>query len=108
MSRDFCFLNAERLSQVMNTDRGSLHIQAISRDAGIADAGQIWRNYGKALSQDRHDRLPHQRSFSITVQQNQRRPVSSRKVMQLKSVDVCSVRSNYIVRIVRTPVCQSR
>ena len=53
VSHDLGPLHAERLRKIVNANGGALHIQAVRRNARVADAGEIGRNYGEALGAGR-------------------------------------------------------
>src|SRR5258708_983363 len=99
--RHFCFLNTERLSEVMNSDGSVLHVQPIIWNRGVANAGQVWRNYRETLRENWDDWSPHERSLGITVQQNERGAVASSQVVQLNTTDFCVARGN-------TAICNRR
>src|SRR5437588_7129599 len=73
----------------MDANGGVFHIQTIRLDIRIADAGKVRRDDGECFGEERDHRLPHQRCLRVTVQQDQRRAASGRKVMELGAFDGC-------------------
>ena len=88
VSHNLSFLDAQRLSEVMDADGGALHIQTAGGDVRVSDAGQVWRDYGEALGQNGNDRFPHQRGFRVAMQQDERCTLASGQVMQLDAIDL--------------------
>src|SRR5204863_10163532 len=58
VSHDLSFLHAERLSEIMNADGCTLHVQTMGGDIRVSDAGSVWCDYGEALGQHGNNRLP--------------------------------------------------
>src|SRR5258708_18533721 len=81
----------------MNADRSSLHVEAVRGDLRVPDARQVRRDHRKFLAEQRKDGCPHARGLRVAVQQDQRRAVTTRRVMQLNAVDFCRARDEGFV-----------
>src|SRR5579871_527713 len=97
MSHDLRLLHAERLSKVVNTDGGILHVKTVGRDVRVSYPGQVWCDYGKPLGQNGDDRLPHQRGLGVTMQQYERCAVPGPHVVQLGALDFRCARDDGLV-----------
>src|SRR5260221_6159224 len=98
VSHDLCFLDSERARQRMNSDWGSLHVQTVSRNRRVADAGQIGCDHGKSLGQQRHDGSPHERGLRIPVQQYEGGTLPCLQEVQLDAVNLGGAQDDSIIR----------
>ena len=97
------FLDAQRFGERMNADGSGLHVQAVLGNRRIADAGQVGRDHGEFLGEQRNDRPPHARCLRVAVQQDHRRAVTRRQVMQLYASDFGGTRADRVLRLARVP-----
>jgi len=79
-------LDTQRFRERVDSDGSILHVQPVGRDRGIADSRQVGRDHCKFRSQQWDNRPPHARGLGIAVQQNHRRAVTSRQVVQFDAV----------------------
>src|SRR5580704_2664257 len=82
----------------MNPNSGCLHVGAVFRDIGIADAGQVGGDDSEFVLKFVNQRVPHSRGLCIAVQEDYGRTLPRCEVVNPFSVDLYSARLCSFVR----------
>jgi hypothetical protein len=88
VANDLSLLDAERTHQPMNAGGGRLHVEAVLRDLGVADSGQIGSDDSELIREQRQEWTPHARVLRVSVYEDDGGAVAGREVVQFQAVDI--------------------